>query len=365
MAAGRSLHVKCSTWDQVEAFYERKLRRGNTLSMRVPFVIEAGAALTLGLELPNQLVIAVDGIVTKATPIEGDPGRTWIEATLAGMTAEVLGNLRGLVADGRAGASAAARVSPATTPPPAGDAPDDERALFLKMSAELRRLRQLPVHEVLGVASDADPPAVRRAWFAALDRYHPDVVASYRSAALSHIAEELIIHLNRAYERMRASLVRDGRATARGAGLFSPPGWLIGFDDITTGDRTPPPGARGPVRSPRGTAEQAQLGPVGAALAGGSAAIRARGLLAGGKNAEAKEVLAEALVAHPRSRPLRSLYYVASALAALDDGQLMLATSQLETALSQDEACAEAKAVLARVRADQASDREPVMRLFR
>ena len=76
-------------------------------------------------------------------------------------------------------------------------------------------------------------------------------------------------------------------------------------------------------------------------------------------------MLAEALVAHPRSRPLRSLYYVASALAALDDGQLMLATSQLETALSQDEACAEAKAVLARVRADQASDREPVMRLFR
>ena len=70
MAAGRSLHVKCSTWDQVEAFYERKLRRGNTLSMRVPFVIDAGAALTLGLELPNQLVIAVDGIVTKATPIE-------------------------------------------------------------------------------------------------------------------------------------------------------------------------------------------------------------------------------------------------------------------------------------------------------
>ena len=28
MAPGRSLHIKCGTWDQVEAFYQRKLRRG-------------------------------------------------------------------------------------------------------------------------------------------------------------------------------------------------------------------------------------------------------------------------------------------------------------------------------------------------
>jgi hypothetical protein len=46
-------------------------------------------------------------------------------------------------------------------------------------------------------------------------------------------------------------------------------------------------------------------------------------------------VLAAALVVYPRSRPLRSLYCVASAVAALDNGDLGLATSQLERALAQ------------------------------
>jgi hypothetical protein len=57
-------------------------------------------------------------------------------------------------------------------------------------------------------------------------------------------------------------------------------------------------------------------------------------------------VLAAALCVYPRSRPLRSLYYVASAISALAKGEVMLATSQLETALAHHEQCTEAAAIL-------------------
>jgi len=56
----RTLHVRCSTWDQVDVFTTRKLRKGKLLSMKVPFETIAGARVTLGLELPNQLDDAID-----------------------------------------------------------------------------------------------------------------------------------------------------------------------------------------------------------------------------------------------------------------------------------------------------------------
>ena len=74
----------------------------------------------------------------------------------------------------------------------------------------------------------------------------------------------------------------------------------------------------------------------------------------------AQEMLAAALCVYPRSRPLRSLYYVASALAALDAGQVMLATSQLETALAHDEQCVEAAAILDHLRTHGASDYDAI-----
>ena len=64
----------------------------------------------------------------------------------------------------------------------------------------------------------------------------------------------------------------------------------------------------------------------------------------------AQEVLAAALCVYPRSRPLRSLYYVASALAAIYKGELMLATSQLETALAHYSECREAAVILEEIR---------------
>jgi hypothetical protein len=69
---------------------------------------------------------------------------------------------------------------------------------------------------------------------------------------------------------------------------------------------------------------------------------------------------------YPRSRPLRSLYYVASAISALGKGEVMLAMSQLETALAHHEDCAEAAAILDLLRRPNALPASDEMtRLFR
>src|SRR5882672_7449969 len=169
MAAARTLHVRCTTWEQVEVFHTRKLRRGKLLSMRVPFRADPGSEVTLNLELPNQVVIVVDGVVLKAsTPIDADPkaargdaGKTWLEVELVGFTEDVVARIR------RMAAGETAEPAPAAPPPRtrttgqlsalSGDElPADERALFQQLTAELRRLRSLAVHEVLGVPRDAD-----------------------------------------------------------------------------------------------------------------------------------------------------------------------------------------------------------------
>ena len=353
MAPGRTLHVRCATWEQVEAFHTRKLRRGKLLSMKVPFQTQAGAQVTLGLELPNGVVIAIDGNVLKASPIEGDT-KTWIEVELVGFTEDVLTRLRAMSQNA---ADQIVKPAPAPPPPPAPPArtrtqtvePEkagDERALFQQLTGELRRLRQLAVHEVLGVTRDADAETVRVAWTSLVRRHHPDLVARHNAPAITHLAEELTILLNRAYDRLRMALVAEGRGAAIGSTLQHPSGWLVGFEDLSSVDGSP-------VKARTRTAPAVVPAPTTppANVQGGEAfEMRARAMLLQGDANNAQEVLAAALCVYPRSRPLRSLYYVASALAAIYKGEMMLAVSQLETAVAHHSECREASAILDEIR---------------
>ncbi len=372
MANGRTLHVRCNTWEQVEVFHTRKLRAGKLLSMKVPFVAEIGAQVTLGLELPNNVVMAIDGIVAKASPIAGDT-KTWIEVELAGFTDEVVARIRGM-AEGSGPAANEAAPEPAPVPRPsisrmtADDLPVDERQLFQQLTAELRRLRTAAVHDVLGVDSDADPDAVRRGWMGLIQRHHPDLVARHRSPAISHLAEELTILANRAYDRQRASLVSEGRATAIRSGLKPPPGWLVGFDDLSsTGGRTPVPTSV-QVEVMERVSEPTKPPPMQdlATMQGGEAfESRARAMLSEGDSSHAQEVLAAALCVYPRSRTLRSMYYVAASITALQGGEVMLATSQLETALAHFEQCREASQILDHIRRNGSQKVDELKRFFR
>jgi hypothetical protein len=382
------LHVRCGTWDQVDVFLARKLRKGKFLSMKVPFVAKQGLAVTLGLELPNEVVMAIDGVVQKISPVEGDATRTWIEVELTGLNEEMLGRIRALGAK-RAKNAAAKQESSPTQPPPlrksasqvVDDLPADERDLFQHLTGELRRLRQAAVHDVLGVPREADAEAVRIAWRNLVRRYHPDLVARRGAPAISHLAEELTILANRAYDRQRSALVAEGRAAAAGPSVATLPGWLVGFDDIQSGGDKPAvprqlrrAGSEGVAvaeksgRQPRAATPPpiAPVAPAPAATGQGGEAFeqRARAMLAQGDADSAREVLAAALVVYPRSKPLRSLYYVASALAALHDGEVMLAQSQLETALAHHEQCVEAARLLDHIRKRGAADSDTIRKVF-
>lgn len=377
--AARTLHVRCGTWEQVEVFTTRKLRKGRLLSMKVPFAAKVGTPVTIGLELPSEVTIAIDGVVQKSAPVEGDSSRTWIEIELIGFTDEVKAKLK----QQRERASSQLDDDPETNPqiepaPPvrksstsmADDLPTDERELFQHLTAELRRMRAAAVHDVLGVPRDAGPSLVREGWKDLIRRIHPDLVARRDAPAISHLAEELTILANRAYDRLRVALVAEGRGTVVGPSLASPPGWLVGFEDIKSDPVSSPAPKKSPNRFERpptptpapGPAPREPHTPIGQ---GQDFEVRARAQLAQNDPNSAREVLAAALVVYPRSKPLRSLYYVATALAALQDGEVMLATSQLETALAHHEQCVEASRLLETLRKHGKAEPAMVSRLFR
>jgi hypothetical protein len=374
--AGRTLHVRCATWDQVETFTTRKLRKGRLLSMKVPFVGKAGAAVTLGLELPNEMVIAIDGVIQKASAVDGDPQRTWIEIDLTGFTPEVMARIRNLADNAADDAGTDPQVAPVAPERRSqmmstggDDMPADERELFQRLSSELRRLRQAAAHEVLGVPRDPTPEQLRAGWKALVRRHHPDLVARRNAPAITHLAEELTILSNRAYDRLRAALASEGKGINAGSMIATPPGWLVGFEDIQSADSTPAPRAT-PRRYDRPPTPQPTAQPVVARTqtpAQGSESFeqRARAMLSQGDANAAREVLAAALVVYPRSKPLRSLYYVATALAALHEGEVVLATSQLETALAHHEACTEASKLLDHVRKHGAANTDQLKAVFR
>jgi len=362
-ATGRTLRVKCSSWDQVEQFYLRKLHRGRLVTIRVPFVPVPGDAISLGLELPNDLVVAVDGTIARVHPSGDD--RSAVEIELHGLTPDVVDRLEALVADGRRASSPRA-VAP---PPPEDTTPDPSYQLLIALDGELRQMRLLAVHEVLGVSWDASAIEVRSAWRRLCLRYHPDAVAQHRSAAVSHLAEELMILVNRAYDRMRAALVAEGRASALGPALHPEKGWLVAFDAISTGEVAAPPPSDSARRRKNPTTghpsvsfepttdqifaelaeekvEDMSRSSIDAARAVASDNVfekQARARLIAGDHQGAREILAAALYVYPKNSILRALYHVAAAMEALDEDQSERAAAQLEAALSADPGCREAR----------------------
>jgi DnaJ-domain-containing protein 1 len=377
MVSSRTLHVRCTTWEQVEVFHTRKLRKGKLLSMKVPFHSDPGGEVMLNLELPNQVVIVLEGKVLKASPVEPDPksskndaGKTWLEVELVGFTQEVVERIRAMAAGAAPDPPPLppAPPRPRTTTPqlPIDELPADERALFQQLSLELRRLRSVAVHEVLGVTRDADADEIRRGWMVLIGRHHPDLVARRNAPAITHLAEEITILVNRAYDRLRVALVAEGRAASVGPVLTPPPGWLVGFDDISSTGSIPRARVAQTLQN-TGNAPQVEAIPPPSQVQGGEAfELRARAMLGDGDADNAQEVLAAALCVYPRSRPLRSLYYVASAISALGKGEVMLATSQLEAALAHHEHCTEAAAILELLRRQNTPPvHDEMKRLFR
>jgi hypothetical protein len=389
VTAARLLRVRCSTWEQVEAFYRRKLRRSGRLSMKVPFECEIGTPVTLGLELPNQIVISIDGTVASAGAAAA--GRTPIEVSLFGLSAELLARLEAMVADARS-ASAAEDLGL-----------DDERRLLVTREAELRRQRRLAAHEILGVPRDPSAVELRAAWSALARREHPDAVARFASPALSAVAEATMIVAARAFDRLRASVVAEGRGAAVGPTVRPPVSWAAADDPMSTGffseavtppvdDQveleemlphvvTPPPNpANVAVRwGPGDLFSDLDLGPASNGAApiameeslaqarsgpGDRFVRQIRARLGQGDHGGAQEIAEAALHLYGTDRRLRGLYHVAAAMAACVRDDRFAAVAALETALAHDPACLEAATALEQLRRAGTPSAPAIQRLF-
>ena len=278
----RSLVLKCPTWDHVEAFYSRKVKDGGGLSARVPFHPARGEIITLALELPDELIVALDAEVEQAVPAS-DGKKSAVRLRMIGLTRAVRSRLETLVAEARreqaqgsAGPAAPRPRSRSSAPPMSAapehladdaippplptDAPVDElvepplvpsvdqvpaaaRPVFEALAAELRRMHDTAAHQILRVRRDADATEIRDAYFSLTKQLHPDGFAHHRSAAIQHLAGEVFIHVNRAYERMRDDAVASGSAIAVGPDLLPHRGWMAGMDDLGDGRATPEPTA--------------------------------------------------------------------------------------------------------------------------
>jgi hypothetical protein len=278
-------------------------------------------------------------------------------------------------------------VIAAPRPPRLEELGDRERELFVALEQELRALREGAAHEVLGVGDGATVDEIRAAYFRLGKRYHPDVHARHRSAAVRHMAQELFIHVNRAYDRLRAELAASGAAVVAGPALMPTRGWLAAIDAID--DAALPVEAAAAASSSnvrfKRLTEEHLFGDIESGPSGSSASrpivtstpkgqpvatpeaveTEARGLLAAEQFTAAREVLAAVVQVHPRHRRVRALYHLATALEALALGKTMLATSQLETALAHDRDLREASEALDELRKHHGRRPGLFRRLFR
>jgi len=398
----RTLKVKCATWDQVEAFYARKVHSDGRLPMRVPFAAHVGDRVSLALQLPGGLVVSIDGDVIEAEPA-ADGKRSAMVLAVHGMTAELRQRLAALVEDGRAGGQSSGElVPPPSDEPPAAQPADvpvdervpppspieaeavspEERGVFAALETDLRDVREGAAHEVLGVAWDAGVADVRGAYFGLTKRYHPDIYARYRSRPILDMAQEIFILVNRAYDRMRDAAVEAGAGIVAGPALLPHSGWLVAdFADLgEQADKPKPaplPAKRSRAESSPGIltglfAEAAGTDPDAAADPGAQAIDsdddvldQARALLAAEEHDNARSLLAGALKRSPRNRSLRALYYVAFGRKLMAEGDGVKAIAQFEAAIAHDRSCAEARASIDAARGEPAKKTGLFKRLFR
>lgn len=400
-----TLRARCATWDAVEGFYLHSVMPGGLLAARVPFVPKPGDRVTLALELPDEVVMAIDGVVRKVAGTEG--GKTPIVVRLVGFGDKAVARLAAMVAEARAESepvpvpASRARSRKVRPPPPRPeDAPvniridplgdpdpstldGESRAVYERLIAELERIRELDAAAVIGCDADAELEEVRAAYVERVRELHPDVLARHRSPVIAHAAQELFIFVNRAYDRLRSAARAAGRPSVTGSAIRKEMGWVVDVSDFGEAAISEAPGRARRLSETDLFRDVDETSPRAAVpLDGGdSAAAAARGsgdppsnlsdLIAEaaaaaerGDFGRAAELYAEALGHDPRDRKLRARYHATVGRQLIGKGDRVRATTQLELALSHDPDNAAAAEALGDLRGDGRRRRGRLSRWF-
>ena len=351
MATSHTIKVKCATWDQVEEFYTRKVVN-ERLVLRLPTRGSPGSMVTIALVMPTGLVFALDALV-EGTGTLDERGKYPVALRMVGLSDENKLRLVRLVHEGRGEVVEIEVMADDDVPVPTpGDAPLDEvverrpepgpeavlpeeKQAFEQLDAIRRRHQELAAHAVLGVPAEATPTAVRKAYLVLAKRHHPDIYGRFRSPAVRLLSQQVFLHVNRAYDRLRQSFAEQGVPTI-GPARSDTSGWVADVaaaPDDDPLDEASEVNFESAVRTPLTPADLGGDDEAASLVAAGRAQIQT------GAFAEAREALARALRAHPRNRQLRALYHVASGLEMRKLGRTSEAQLHLETALRHDKDC--------------------------
>ncbi|MBK9071066.1 MAG: hypothetical protein IPL79_08710 [Myxococcales bacterium] len=421
MISVRLLRIRCTSWDQVAAFYTRKLRKQRFLSLRVPFAAEPDVPVTVGLELPTGVVVALDGVV-RAVTLHADNPHPMVELELTGDIAAQVERLQEMVAAAAKStatdASQAAldqidqinqidRVEPETEqaresesePKPEADpavapraetsgvvvVPDahivdhgdasaaiaiSRRLSVRSLDHRLAALRDMSVAQVLGIASDATYEQAVAARLR-LRREFGVVYNRPAQAAFRQVNEEILILVERAFTQFVLGLgdaaahrLRNYRVLVEQGSYFLGAGPDRSDVEIPSTPSLDVDALFGDMSQVMGDDASREVAISGQRNPTNEALSKSRRLLATGEAETARTLLTAALREDPKSRALRALFHVAGAVLALQAGNGAQAISQLETATLYDESCREAKSLLDIIAARTTVDDSQLTRLF-
>ena len=398
-----SIKLRCASWRQVAAIYERDLLR-NALFLRSAAPPPVGTAVRINLTLPTQTLIVLNGSIAEHIGPGGLDGRgPGVDINLHNVPHSALWLIESALSSARkSGTLGTSPVRPGGASQPSkpkavsehdietnSDLVAAEGGLLTALQEELAAFRKLDPFKVLGVGYDAHDNEVRAAFAALTKRFHPDRYLRYESDEAYRTASEIFIlvrnayqHLDSAAKRARTREVLERRRAARHQGATRPAGARPRPRPAGEAVRRPapaPPTPRtgvaieGPTlpRSKPGQAPSrtsaSQSGPTAAPAAapaeGGAPDHVERGfaLIERGKSREARELFKMANLRNRNDRQARIGLELAEGLVALEERDRLEAAQRFEVVLELDPDNEHAISKLAEMRQQATNERKDHM----
>lgn len=202
MAGAANVRLRCSSWPQLVAIYQRDLSRGR-LFLKTDRAPRVGTPVSIKLLLPSGAALDLTGSVIDHD--SGDRG-TGVVVALDELEGDARLRLEAVV---RTAIEHARRKSKPEPPAPAPLSADEgapmlgaESELIEALEIELETYRRLNPFQILGLGYNADTRAVHTAFAELSKRFHPDRYVRYQSARVSELAEALFITARGAFRTL-------------------------------------------------------------------------------------------------------------------------------------------------------------------
>lgn len=205
--SGPVIKLRCATWPQLAAIYERDLKRGS-LFIRTSAKLPLGKETRVDIVMPTGSVVTVEGRV--AYHIDSSDRGAGLELVLNKLPPSQMWLLESALQ--HAGAEAA---TPEDTAQEDAGAARAEEELIAALEAELRSLRALNPHQVLGLSYGHGEPEARAAFAELSKRYHPDRFARFQSPRARTIAADIFVVLREAYRPFAEAAGRRAAGPSR------------------------------------------------------------------------------------------------------------------------------------------------------